>query len=343
MAVFYCKLCLYESECFDSLQAHFKSEAHIDMVCALPKDTVLTCLVCNQYVTNQKCNFRRHMTTCGVVKQIIEKPPVDFVCNVCNKQFQTRSGLFKHKQKCVKNEPPTASPSGNSFSHTHTPDDTVNTSTIVNYLEKRLDNLEQKVLDNIEQKVLEALKTSVMNTTINNIHNGDNHIQNNVNLNVFLNEHCKDAMNIMDFIQGIQLKLKPKDIAEFGVNNYVGTMSKIMIKELEMLPLTQRPLHCTDVRRHTLHVKHEDEWHKECKGTPILMNAIVRLQAICQMEARKNFSMKHNDTHYKLFIQVTGGKNGGDDNIFAARNSKIVSKICSAVRLDKTHPLPLPA
>jgi hypothetical protein len=288
------------------------------------------------------------MTTCGVVKQIIEKPPVDFVCNVCNKQFQTRSGLFKHKQKCTSAPAPVVN------------DDIVHLAPDVNKsilhdiginvddpdLKQTLHVLCDTVVNlhadvkHMQQKI-DSLQTSVINTTVNNTHNGD--VQNNVNLNVFLNEHCKDAMNIMDFIQGIQLKLKPNDIAEFGVNNYVGTMSNIMIKELEMLPLTQRPLHCTDVRRHTLHVKHEDEWHKECKGTPILMNAIVRLQAICQMEARKNFSMKHNDTHYKLFIQVTGGKNGGDANVFAARNSKIISKICSAVRLDKTHPLPLPA
>jgi hypothetical protein len=97
MSQLVCTHCTFQTEIDAVFKEHVSSDQHIDKLCALPKDSTLSCLLCNAYNTTFKNNFRRHVTTC---KGKCVKSDVMIACKQCNKQFQTRSGLHKHKLKC---------------------------------------------------------------------------------------------------------------------------------------------------------------------------------------------------------------------------------------------------
>jgi hypothetical protein len=96
-------------------------------------------------------------------------------------------------------------------------------------------------------------------TTLNN--NQTIHNNQKFNLNVFLNEQCKDAINMSDFIENMELDIE--DLTETGRLGYVGGISRILINKLQELDIYKRPLHCTDMKRETLYIKENDEWSKE--------------------------------------------------------------------------------
>lgn len=189
----------------------------------------------------------------------------------------------------------------------------------------------------LEQLITE-FKASVVNNTINHVHNGDN----NMTLNVFLNEKCKDAMNIMDFIRSIPMKQEMLDM--FVKEGYVNAMSTIMVNELSKLPLTQRPLHCTDVRRQTLHVKHEDKWQQETKDTPVLLTAIRSLRQRCSSLIPERYPPRQNHfepfssqeaIYLKTHQEIGGGRGAATNAVFHKRNLKIVTNVCKDFKLTK--------
>lgn len=305
-----CNVCSYQALNFDHFQRHATSKSHIDQMCKLPKDSLLECSNCNKYSTQVKSNYRKHMTTCKGIKQD------DISCAICSKKFKTRSGLFKHKQKCV--SPP--------------PDERREVIT-----ERRIGEL----LVSLEELV-SVFKTNIISNTINHVHQhiGDN-VNNQISINVFLNEKCKDAMNIMDFVKSI--KLHPDILDKFSKEGYVAAMSNIMVNELNNLPITQRPVHCTDVRRLTLHVKHNNEWFKETKQSPILMTALTTLRRACTSLVSQRYPPGRNKfepdsmqeaEYFHIYREISGGKAASLD-VLHRRNTKIVTCIGQNVRLSK--------
>jgi hypothetical protein len=342
-----CEVCNYAAIKLSHYKEHLLTEKHIENVCQLPKDTALLCGKCNDYTTTEKWLYRRHISTCKGPKNHSTD------CPICHKHFDTKSGLFKHKKKCVPipdtpqlptqvvlppdtitgltNAIVTLTENQTEISHKQTEMTAKQTAVLQSVLE-RFDSLEQ---------VVEILKTSVANTVINNTHNGDN----NMTLNVFLNEKCKDAMNIMDFVQSI--KISPQDLVQFNTDGYVGAMSNIMVSNLNNLPLTQRPVHCTDVSRQSIHIKHENKWHHEDKTAPIMAKAVYNLRKLCcnsvftchpDRKTRAPGSLAERQFHH-LVSETSGGR--GSDEVFARRNNKIVTSICKGVRLTKKDMLTL--
>jgi hypothetical protein len=291
----------------------------------------MKCIHCDVYVTTDKSNFRRHISVC-------KGPKSDSTdCAVCNKHFATKSGLSKHTKKCKSVPTPQLQQpvmSDESIKYLAT----TMTNTIVSQSEKQTAVL-QSVLERFDslEQVVEILKTSVANTVINNTHYGDN----NMTLNVFLNEKCKDAMNIMDFVQSI--KISPQELLTFNKEGYVGAMSNIMVSKLNTLPLTQRPVHCTDVSRQSIHVKHENSWYHEDKTAPIMLKAVTKLQTLCFNSVRTSFSDRKTRApdslaereYTDLIINTTGGPGCRPVEVFARRNNKIVTSICKGVKLTK--------
>jgi hypothetical protein len=331
--------CTFQTEMYDVYKAHVSSAQHIDTLCALPKDTSLQCMICNKYSTKHKNNFRRHMATCA-----IGKVEVSLDCKLCHKHFETRSGLYKHTLKCkIIHENPV--PCETAAVHPEPINDINLKQQVESLVEEKQTELAtvisgaiQPLVDRLqaleeahtlEQRLIDELKATI----INNPTNVTNVTNNTMNINMFLNDYCKNAMNIMDFIKAIQIK--HSDIDQFGKKCYVEAMTGLMTSELHKLPLNQRPLHCTDHRRQTLHVKHENTWHKEEKGTPILITAIIGLRMACQKVTLDRFKDRGMPEAYKIIKQVTGGRNTQDQAVYDRRNSKIVSKICQAVKLDR--------
>jgi len=213
------------------------------------------------FSTSNKKDFNRHNQTKKhklAVSQCfsMEKPQKpQYECH-CGKQYKDNSGLWRHKSKgCsvkgtdfeIKKEEPVAT----NNSETEKDD-------LINYLMK--ENQEFKNL------ILEIVKKD----THNNCNNTTTHTNSHnkaFNLNFFLNETCKDAMNIMDFVDSIKLQLS--DLEKVGELGYVEGISNIIVKNLNELDVTQRPVHCTDKKRETMYIKDEDKWEKDESNSKI--------------------------------------------------------------------------
>jgi hypothetical protein len=290
----------------------------------VPKSSnYFNCECCN-YITSRKSQYDRHILTVKHKKHEIatnsnKKVPKSseiFSCNNCDRIYKDRTGLWRHNQKCNKNKA--------DLHNINNPDD--------NSEQKEIIMLLMKENSEIKQMMMEVIKSGTHNTNTNNIHNKT------FNLNFFLNETCKNAMNIMDFVNSLQLQLG--DLEKMGDVGYVNGISNIIIKNLKGMDITERPVHCTDMKREVLYVKDEDKWDKETQEKPKLRKAIkyiARKNARLLQEFKKNHpdciksESKYSDTYNKLLIESMGGK-GNDDEL---KEKKIIKNIAQEIIVDK--------
>jgi hypothetical protein len=163
-----------------------------------------------------------------------------YCCENCGKEYKDRTGLWRHKKK------------DNCVDKNVTNNDDKNDK-LIEYLMK--ENKEMKDL------ILEIVKNGTYNTNNTNNTTHTNSHNKAFNLNFFLNETCKNAMNITDFVDSIKLQLS--DLIDVGELGYVEGISKIIVKNLNSLDETERPVHCTDKKRETMYVKDQGQWEKE--------------------------------------------------------------------------------
>jgi dsRNA-specific ribonuclease len=191
-----------------------------------------------------------------------KKSPTKYLCRNCDKEYSVRSSLWYHERKCAIEKQIEQSPVK---------------PPIYIELEKspHLEIIHRLLSDNMELKnfIIEQSKVTVdaMNkmtkaienskpTVINQTNNQNNNNQ-KFNINVFLNEQCKDAMNFSDFIKGIEVSRE--DLENNAQLGFVGGISKIFLDNLRQLSVNERPIHCTDVKRETMYIKDDDKWTKE--------------------------------------------------------------------------------
>ena len=200
-------------------------------------------------------NWKKHLGTAkhtlemfgnGLVAKSGEKWQ-NYCCEKCKRIFYTNSGLWKHKKMCV------------------TIENEINTEELNNQITPELimsvlqQNTElQKMLIEQGKTIIELSKN---NSNTNILHSNINSHNKTFNLQFFLNETCKDAMNIMDFVDSIKLQLC--DLENVGKLGFVEGISKIIINNLNSLDETKRPVHCTDTKREVMYIKDEDKWEKE--------------------------------------------------------------------------------
>ena len=249
--------------------------------------------------------------------------PKTFLC-LCGKQYKDRSGLWRHKKYGCKNI-----------------DDTLA------LVEKELTDKDLIMLLLNENKDLKTMMIEQQNTVLELCKNGTNNTNNNntinshnktFNLQFFLNETCKDAMNISDFVQSIQIQLS--DLEKVGEIGYIDGISNIILKNLKGLDITQRPIHCTDKKREVLYVKDEDKWEKEDQENKKIRRAIKQI-AHKNSRLLKQFREKYpdysksvskcSDTYNKLVIEAMGGRGNND----AEKENKIIKNIAKEVVIDK--------
>jgi hypothetical protein len=181
-------------------------------------------------------------------------------CEYCNKTYHNRSSLWKHKQKCMyrhRDAAHSGSEQNISLEVVEKEDTNIALFELIkqNQEFKELLVEQQKENQGLQKQLLEAVKDvkHVTNNTVNS--------NNKFNLNFFLNEQCKDAMNISDFLENMQLDME--DLLETGRLGYVNGISRIFINKLRELDTYKRPLHCTDLKRETLYIRDNDVWEKE--------------------------------------------------------------------------------
>jgi hypothetical protein len=199
-------------------------------------------------------------------------------------------------------------------------------------LQKQHTELQQQNND-IQKQLIDVCKNS--NTIINNSNNNSHN--KTFNLQFFLNEQCKDAMNLSDFANSFDLQLS--DLETVGELGYVEGITKIMVDKLNSMDIYKRPIHCSDAKREIIYVKDENVWTKEEKDNPKLRQAIKNVSfrnmklvynwSNAYPESKDNQS-KLNDTYMKLVIESTGGKGP----ILESEN-KIIRRIAKEILIDK--------
>jgi hypothetical protein len=277
------------------------------------------CKYCD-YGTSKKSSFNNHNLSTKHIKSIKINAletfgnenmpkicPTKYTCEKCCKEFKNRSGLWKHKQKCNYTEP----------------------TQLQNIIENEISDKDLIMLlikENAELKnmMMDVIKNGTTNNTINNNSNNKT-----FNLQVFLNETCKDAMNIMDFVDSIKIQIS--DIESIGELGYVNGISKLIIKHLNALDENMRPIHCSDQKRESLYVKDQNVWEKEDPDNKKIKKAIkyISHKNICALkEWREKYpdciysDSSKSDQYNHIVIEAMGGSGDND----AEKVDKIVKK-----------------
>ena len=275
------------------------------------------------YGTSKKSSYNDHILTSKHKKSTFsnEKLPKtcsELICENCEKKYKDKSGLWRHKKKCFQKEEKEKE-------------------------EKEIDISDKNLIltliqqnNELQKQMLDIIKNGTINNT-NGIINSNNKT---FNLQVFLNETCKDAMNIMDFVDSIKIQLC--DIESIGELGYVNGMSKLIIKHLNALDENMRPVHCSDPKRDSLYVKDKNIWEKEDSENNKIKKAIkyISHKNICALpEWRAKYpdciysDSKKNDQYSHIVLEAMGGSGDND----AEKADKIVKKIAKVVTIDKNN------
>ena len=284
------------------------------------------CDICN-YTTVRKYNLELHLKSIKHKNNVsttnhnesLVNISKSYQCQNCTKEFNDRAGLWRHKKKCNIAEKHSESVVANNTSEK---------DELISYLMKENQEFKQLILDIVKKDTYNQCTTNITNT---NSHNKA------FNLNFFLNETCKDAMNIMDFVESIKLQLS--DLEQVGELGYVEGISNIIVKNLNQLDVTQRPVHCTDKKREVMYVKDANKWEKDEANNKI-KKAIKKVASKNQRLLPKfkeahpdcgTYHSKYSDQYNKIIVESMGGSGNND----AEKEEKIIRNITRATIIEK--------
>ena len=289
------------------------------------------CSLCH-YKCSKNSDFTKHLTTRKHEKRTngnnleikeIEKVSTLFICVNCNRHYKTNSGLWKHKQQCKYIDQ-------NVDNIILEPQLPLSNNVIIELVKQ---NQEFKELIIEQNKQIMELTTKVIHNT--NITNNNCNNKTKFNLNLFLNEQCKDALNIMDFVNNLQLQLT--DLENVGKLGYSEGISKIFINGLKKLDVFKRPIHCNDLKREVLYVKDQNSWEKENDANKKITNAINHIsnKNIGQISkwtknnpGYKDSSSRKNDQYLHIVSESMGA-------IEQTNISKVIHNIAKEVLIEK--------
>jgi hypothetical protein len=301
--------------------------------------TKFMCEICD-YKCRKESDFKKHLSSrkhkIGINPDIMELATVakEIKCIRCGSQYKTNSGLWKHNKKCT--FVPEPAPLLEKKPKLYEKEDIVDVLIKENLdfkniiLEVVKNNAElQKQNQEYQIQMMELYKKG-NNTVISNNNNKT------FNLQVFLNEQCKDAMNIMDFVNSMTLELS--DLEDVGKNGYVEGISSIIIKKLNELDIYKRPIHCSDAKREIMYVKDDNIWEKENSTYDKLRKAVKYVthknSALLVPWSHKYPACMNNQHHLNdVYIQMMGQAMGGKGEFVDSEN-KIMKKIAKAVLID---------
>jgi len=290
----------------------------------LPK---FNCELCD-YNTSRLSQYDRHLSTSKHKKAIKKSQLVHelenniFTCNNCNKKYKNRSGLWRHNKLCKIIENEIANKNNSS---------TDNIAMIMTVVKDLLHNNHE-----VQTKLFELLKDSGNTINSNNINNTTNN--NRFNLNFFLNEQCKDAMNLMDFVKSLEINMQ--DVENVGKLGYVEGISNIILNGLSKLDVYQRPIHCSDLKRESVHIKDENIWELD-KDKKIFTSAIkhVACKNVKKISDWKtenpqwnDFDSKVHELYTKMLYESMGPTTPEDKVKYFG---KIINNISKEVTIDK--------
>ena len=299
-----------------------------------------TCEKCN-FETKKQSDYDRHINTRKHLHNSGEDDTKSMqTCDICKKHYNSYNSLWKHKRKCV--IPILETSNDNEMNASSIPaiqSIDMSSNLMMEFLktskEMQIFLVEQN--RELQNKLLELAKNqSVTNTNCNNTTTNNNQ---QFNLHFFLNETCKDAINMVEFVKSIKLQLE--DLEETARLGYVDGVSRIFVRALNDMEVNKRPIHCTDIKRETVYVKNNDNWEKDCSEKKKLKKAVdyianKNMQQIDDWKEQNPNWMDYNSEEgqvlNKMYMTTTGGVTEEEDNKYM---NKIIKNVLREVVLEK--------
>ena len=246
-----------------------------------------------------------------------------YLCE-CGKEYKHRQSLWNHKKKCIPEQ---------NVQATNQQPVQITTDVVLQILKQNEDL--QKLLVEQTTKLMDLAKDG---KNIINSNNTTNNTTNNFNLNVFLNEKCKDAINITDFVNSLVVTIN--DLEETARLGYAEGISKIFVNGLKQLDVYKRPIHCSDLKREVLYIKDQDNWEKDDDKTHLLQAIKVvgnkNIKQISEWQKInphfKDPESKQNDRYLSMLCNVMSG---GSKEETTKNYDKIVRNIVKETVIDK--------
>ena len=269
-----------------------------------------------EFISCNKKDYVRHLSTLkhknrqndtNDTKKNPKKPQIEFECKNCSKSYKFSSGLYRHKKKCMNEE------SG--------------------YLNDKIDNslaLSKELIMNVVKQQQNQIKelTDTIKELIPKVGNNITTTNQKFNIQVFLNEKCKDAINMSDFIKSIEVSLQQLDYTKH--NGLVNGLSNVIIENINKLGFYQRPIHCTDIKRESLYIKEDDSWEKDINKEKI--KRAIKVVSTKQFYAlskwtKENPDFQNNENKQSYYthtlVAIANNKENNED--------KIIKKLCNSI------------
>ena len=292
--------------------------------------------------TSNKTDFNRHLTTHKHKNNVLTtdnnaKNEKLFICKICEKKYNDRAGLWRHKKICIDEK---------ANNECHTNNNVISNNNLTSINNEITNNKDELIIMLVKQnseliKETADFKSMMMEVIKNGTHNTNNSNNKTFNLQFFLNETCKDAMNIMDFVDSVKLQLS--DLENVGKLGFVDGISSIITKNLNNLEIQKRPIHCTDSKREIMYVKDEGKWYNDSKEEE---QENKKLKKAIKHIANKNAKLlsefkakypdciysdsKKSDQYNKIILEAFGGYSENLEN-----ENKIIKKIAKEVTIKR--------
>ena len=334
---------------------------------------LLECELCD-YKCYKQSEYNKHLATQKHKKRVNETNETDlkqknaknainkFECILCNETFKSRTSLWRHGKTCDGVEEPKIEEEpcqeedqlmdlGNMSDKDYKDMVLKEVMKENKKLKEQLIEQDRNHLTEMNQQLVQqnAEMHETMNKMIPHIGNGGNtnsHNTNNItnnntfNMNIFLNEQCKDALNIMDFVTSVKVKMS--EVEDVGALGYAEGIGRIFVRALNELDVYQRPIHCSDLKRETLYIKDENGWEKEDETNPRIKRSIRHLahqnvKAIPEWkEENSSWQKRHSQTE-EQYYKITGNSMGACEPEGNEKNyNKIIRKVAKEVTIDKS-------
>jgi hypothetical protein len=266
-----------------------------------------------------------------------EQPITHYTCKNCSKNYKARNSLWYHEQKCTSR----AKIQSEKETLLHA-DDPMQTSLILE-LVKQNQEFKQLLIEQ-NKTIIEVAKNNQINNnnTINNNTISNSHSNNKTfNLNFFLNETCKDAMNMKDFIKSLELSLP--ELEKMGEIGFAEGMSRVFVNRLNSLDITKRPIHCSDVKREIIHIKDDNKWERDNANLDRLRKIIKQLthKNILRVDDWKKanpgcteYNSRKNDQYLKLNMEAIGPVDEAEEK---RDFGKIIRRVAESTAIDKKY------
>jgi len=332
----------------------------INAICIKPKNAaIFECIFCD-FTCSKQSNYEKHLLTSkhkinekcyknGIFDDVFgifddtgtNKMPKKCHCE-CGKKYTHYNSLWRHKKTCTFIESKKGeSQSLVNFMAVTQEEKEMTDKDLIKELMKQNKEFKDLIIDQ-NHKMMEIATKSNAITHANSHNNSNSHNTNTINSNnkfnlqFFLNETCKDAMNLTDFIDSIKVKLT--DLEYTGENGYAAGVTNIILRELKELDVCKRPIHCSDVKREVFHIKNDNEWAKERELLIKTIKQTTRKSIFLLAEWREkhpgclDYDNVKNDQYMRINGEVLGPY---QDDVELKDFNKIIANMAKATMIDK--------